>query len=107
MPKFRKKPVVIEARQYDGSNAHALVKWMYTNRASAVVDHSHRGPALPTIKIYTLEGEYTASLYDWIIKGTAGEFYPCKPDIFDATHEAIDGQETETQAEAQAETQTA
>lgn len=39
------------------------------------------------IVIETLEGDITASLGDWIIKGVKGEFYPCKPDIFDATYE--------------------
>lgn len=40
--------------------------------------------------IKTLEGEMRADLWDWIIRGVKGEFYPCKPDIFEATHEAVD-----------------
>jgi hypothetical protein len=110
MPKFRKKPVVIEARQYDGTNADALAKWI--NEGLDDPDKwaylvSNNKLALPTIMIPTLEGNHNASLYYWIIKGIQGEFYPCKPEIFDATYEAVDGQETQTQAEAQAETEAA
>lgn len=78
MPQFRKKPVVIEARQFvsreDGS---VLCSWCGgTNEVSPSV-----------IQIQTLEGEMMACLGDWIIKGVKGEFYPCKPDIFEATYE--------------------
>jgi hypothetical protein len=78
MPMFRKKPVVIEARQFaevrDGS---PICEWCGgTNEVSPSV-----------IQIQTLEGEMLASLGDWIIKGVKGEFYPCKPDIFAATYE--------------------
>jgi len=41
------------------------------------------------LKIFTLEGSLTASVGDWIIKGVKGEFYPCKPDIFEATYEEV------------------
>ena len=48
------------------------------------------GPGIPEyIAIDTLEGTMKASVGDWIIKGVQGEFYPCKPDIFDATYERI------------------
>jgi hypothetical protein len=78
MAKFRKKPVVIEARQFaepvDGS---VLCTWCGgTNEKSP-----HE------IQITTLEGTMTADLGDWIICGVKGEFYPCKPDIFAATYE--------------------
>jgi hypothetical protein len=42
-----------------------------------------------TFAVKTLEGEHIASKGDWIIKGVAGEFYPCKPDIFAATYDAV------------------
>jgi hypothetical protein len=62
MPKFRKKPVVIEAVRHEGPE-----------------------PLL----IETLEGNLTAQPGDWIITGVKGERYPCKPDIFEATYEPV------------------
>jgi len=82
MPKFRKKPVTIEAVQYTGENSKEIVTFMerlfpYFNADNSLV-------------IPTLEGEMKASKGDWIIKGVKGEFYPCKPDIFEATYESIE-----------------
>lgn len=79
MKKFRKKPVVIEAVQYTGSNAEEVLKFIGDAREAHAVDDG--------IVITTLEGDHKASLNDWIIKGTAGEFYPCKPDIFSGIYE--------------------
>jgi hypothetical protein len=78
MPKFRKKPIVIEARKFDEINDGSLLcSWCGgTNEISP-----------EEIQITTLEGTMTADLGDWIICGVKGEFYPCKPDIFDATYE--------------------
>jgi hypothetical protein len=84
-PRFwRKKPVVIEARQFDGSGecAGALMEWMGDNGACWNDDE--------TMCIPTLEGTHTASAGDWIVKGVQGEFYPCKPDIFAMTYEVAD-----------------
>ena len=84
MGKFRKKPVEIEAHCFNGPNEIPLLtKWCGGKSNDAV----------PTkILIPTLEGIMEASIGDWIIKGVKGEFYPCKPDIFDATYEeAPDG----------------
>jgi len=82
--RYRKKPVVVEAVQWDGGNqgevaalfgeAPGLDRW--------VVDYD-----LMVVRIKTLEGEMLASEGDWIIKGVAGECYPCKPDIFGKTYE--------------------
>lgn len=74
---FRKKPVKIEAFQFtgEGDNNYALPAWC----GGKLVEGS--------ILIPTLEGTMKASLGDWIIKGVQGEFYPCKPDIFDKTYE--------------------
>lgn len=83
--KFRKKPVVIEAVQWVGGNAVTLLDWI---GESARQDGS-------TLIIATLEGDHEATLGDWIIKGVKGEFYPCKPDIFDATYEAAETEETD------------
>ena len=87
MPMFRKRPVVIEAVQFTGSNHREVLKFCYP-------DMSEDGLAgaeimrLPIV-IETLEGHMTASVGDWIIKGVKGEFYPCKPDIFEATYEPV------------------
>lgn len=80
--KFRKKPVLVEAIQYDGTNEEEIIK--FTNGvARRLATHT------PLIKISTLEGDHQARIGDWIIKGVAGEFYPCKPDIFKQTYEVV------------------
>lgn len=84
--KFRKKPVVIEAVLFDGVEFGE-----YSNFVPGEIHHFRRllasdGTALD---IRTLEGWVTASPGDWIIKGVAGEFYPCKPDIFAVTYEQV------------------
>lgn len=81
--KYRKKPVVIEAVQFTGDNSIEIAKFMKANEhTESFLDDK--------IKIPTLEGELTASPMDWIIKGVNGEFYPCKPDIFEKTYEPVD-----------------
>lgn len=89
MSEFRKQPVVINAWQWDESLATkkklaALgMRWC---RHNGHVDH----PDLcKDLSISTLEGAMRVEPGDWIIKGVAGEFYPCKPDIFAATYEAV------------------
>lgn len=91
--KFRKKPVEIEAMQWDGtaSGATPIINWILSGRGTArfhsdVWTIQHCGPA---IAIDTLEGSIWSSPGDWIIRGIAGEFYPCKPDIFAATYEEL------------------
>lgn len=81
--KYRKKPIVVEAVQI----------------TDATFDDPHpnpehiRGvlydPQLRCAFVMTLEGKMTARLGDWIIRGVKGELYPCKPDIFEATYEAV------------------
>ncbi|WP_217649208.1 hypothetical protein [Yersinia ruckeri] len=82
--KFRKKPVVIEAKQFNG-------KW--TGDGADILEWMGRGgdwnQDTAELKIHTLEGVMTASKGDWIIKGVKGEFYPCKPDIFAATYDQV------------------
>lgn len=83
--KFRKKPVVIEAQQLTVFNLEELERWC---------KGSIKGLRLPAnqrvIDIQTLEGEMRAEIGDWIIQGVKGEFYPCKPDIFAMTYEAVE-----------------
>jgi len=79
---FRKKPVVIEAIQWNGINYEAVGKFL------RLQEHDIRNLAGSSIIIiHTLEGDMTASIGDWIIKGVRGEFYPCKHDVFEATYE--------------------
>ena len=80
MPKFRKKPVVIEARQLTDANGEELAAWC----SGDLMRRAYYGVAVPT-----LEGNMIASEGDWIIRGIKGEFYPCKPDIFAATYEEV------------------
>jgi hypothetical protein len=82
--KFRKKPVVIEAVRFNLTNRQEVLDFI--GKAGHWSDDGRE----IKITIYTLEGNITASEGDWIIKGVKGEFYPCKPDIFAATYEAVE-----------------
>lgn len=88
MGKFRKKPVVIDAVQFDGSEGSVLEIMKLQPRleggVSRRVDVDHGGK---TLFIHTLEGKMECSLMDFVIRGVKGEIYPCKPDIFEATYE--------------------
>jgi hypothetical protein len=77
MGQFKKKPVTIEAMQWigDWKNISSFVKCAQNQNDELLIP--------------TLEGVMTAKIGDWIIKGVKGEFYPCKPDIFEATYEAV------------------
>ena len=87
--KYRKKPVVIEAIQWTGNTTE--IKEFCGNNCSYNVDDSawKVGKGIPheELVIHTLEGEMKASRNDYIIKGVNGEFYPCKPDVFEKTYE--------------------
>lgn len=80
--KYRKKPVVIEAVQWTGKNQTEI--FAFTKAGEIGEDFMSSD-----IEIVTLEGTMKASPGDWIIKGVKGEFYPCKPDIFEATYEPV------------------
>lgn len=84
MPRFRKKPVEIEAVQWHGeSNCREVFEFLGLEHSEDEMDHSE-------IHIETLEGMMTARQGDWIIKGVHGERYPCKPDIFAKTYESAE-----------------
>lgn len=87
MAKYRKKPVVVEAvRFFDTAESLAeLSEFMGTD-----IRVNYADPDNPTLIIPTLEGDHIASVGDYIIKGIKGEFYPCKPDIFEMTYEKVD-----------------
>ena len=84
--RFRKKPVVIDALRFDRTNGTIAAKWC-GGRWVAEVKPSDSSDVSEWIVIPTLEGNMRADVGDWIIRGVAGEFYPCKPDIFAATYE--------------------
>jgi hypothetical protein len=93
MAQFRKKPVIIEAVQWTGSNPDELLGFMLTGASLRRENwKTDRGGILigGCLVIETLEGEMRATPFDWIIKGVKGEFYPCKPDIFIATYESVE-----------------
>lgn len=86
--KFRKRPVAIEAVQYDGRNGAALRAWSEgAVIESPVLEPSEANPSGGYVQIQTLEGCMTGIVGDWIIRGVEGEFYPCKPVIFAQTYE--------------------
>lgn len=88
MAKYRKRPVVIEAVQWDGTNSGEIAEFMQTPilTNTSLKDED----TLSKITIKTLEGNMTASVGDFIIKGVQGEFYPCKPTIFEETYESVE-----------------
>lgn len=84
MPKFRKKPVVIEAVQWTGDNIEEIDQLADKADVPTIL---HKNGML---YIRTLEGTMEGSMGDWIIKGVQGEMYPCKPDVFAATYERVE-----------------
>lgn len=117
MARYRKKPVMIEARQFLGGGAgpsggrtaastsetHAIFKWIERNTlgafdCSAAIKGDAEWPASGVsidprdgrMVIATLEGGHWVNLGDYIIRGVQGEFYPCKLDIFNTTYELVD-----------------
>lgn len=91
MKKFRKKPVVIEAIQWIGNNYEEIQE--FSNGKVTYYEWfqlNETGVNPKMLQIHTLEGKMEASIRDWIIKGIKGEFYPCKPDIFEQTYELVE-----------------
>lgn len=88
--KFRKKPIVIEAMQFNGASSGIEIQlWITRHEGKATLQYVEGEDPLSLLRITidTLEGCMIAQPGDWIIKGVKGEFYPCKPDIFEATYE--------------------
>lgn len=93
MPKFRKKPVVIDAIHFYGLNSDGVPvfetepsEWLLSAMADRVVMENRDGH----LNIKTLEGTMKADPHDWIIRGVKGELYPCKPDIFELTYQRVE-----------------
>jgi hypothetical protein len=104
MARYRKKPVVIEAVQLNWRNWNHVCDFLgdvigdhNPGRSSSEYsdtcgEQSNGDAGWIEITIPTLEGDHTAKHGDWIIKGVKGEFYPCKPDIFAATYDLVEGE---------------
>ena len=101
MTQYRKKPVVIEAMQFidtppDGTNYDEIWEWAEKLSIAANTPIPDIGLVVfeknddVVIRVHTLEGNMEGQLKDWIIRGVQGEFYPCKPDIFEATYDPIE-----------------
>lgn len=90
MPKYRKKPVVIEAIQWDGTytGMESIIAY-FTNLKSSSCSWHPIHNTVSNWSILTLEGSHEVSKGDFIIKGIKDEYYPCKSDIFEATYEKV------------------
>lgn len=90
MARYRKKPVEVEAMRFTDLDSYlSIIDWwksIYEGTLSAEEMFEYRTPIM---LVNTLEGTMAANPGDYIIKGVQGEFYPCKPDIFEATYEAV------------------
>jgi hypothetical protein len=99
MPKFRKKPVVIEAFKWTGNtdgDGSMFPDWSIEAFKKDKMQFLNKETPEVSILIDTLEGTMQASRGDYIIQGVKGELYPCKPDIFEAAYEPV-GDETEAE----------
>jgi hypothetical protein len=91
MALFRKKPVVIEAFQWTGGPDQTEdPEWACKALQDGTMRFENEGTSGVTLMINTLEGIHRANQGDYIIKGVKGEFYPCKPDIFEMTYERVE-----------------
>lgn len=85
--KYRKKPVIIEAIQFEDNSDRIIEIHEFMGGDTIRINYEDKDN--PYLKIETLEGIMKASVGDYIIKGVNGEFYPCKPDIFEKTYERV------------------
>lgn len=85
--KYRKKPVIIEAIQFEDNSDRIIEIHEFMGGDTIRVNYEDKDN--PYLKIETLEGVMKASVGDYIIKGVNGEFYPCKPDIFEKTYKRV------------------
>lgn len=83
MAKYRKKPVIIDAIQWTGANTKEVLSFFATGYSKMSIGNDG------SFRIHTLEGDMIASPGDYIIRGVKGEYYPCKPDIFEQTYEEV------------------
>ena len=87
--KYRKKPVIIEAFRWTGGEDQTEdPEWAVEAMRRQEIWFRWGNPVV--LVIHTLEGDMVAQPGDWVIQGVKGEIYPCKPDIFEATYEAVE-----------------
>lgn len=87
--KYRKKPIIINAVQWNGHNTKDVLMFV-APKDQVVMDNFSKSINNNYLLISTLEGVMRADKGDYIIKGVQGEFYPCKPDIFNETNELVE-----------------
>lgn len=100
MPKYRKKPIVVEAFRYDGdlmdiNGNYYIPDWAIEAFEKDVLFYDEHNDYPFELFIKTLEGNHHVSVGDYIIKGVKGELYPCKSDIFEQSYEEIDNVEAQ------------
>lgn len=88
--KYRKKPVVIDAMQWIGTNIDEVLKFCAGDANYELMARGNAELVISTLEDGNGTARHVASRGDWIIRGVQGEFYPCKPEIFDATYEAAE-----------------
>ncbi len=86
--KFRKLPVEVEARQITAATVSDALDWIYAHGGK--IDPLPVPDSGDLFYIFTLEGAMAVRPGDWLIRGVIGEFYPCKPDIFEQTYEPVE-----------------
>ena len=89
MPRYRKKPVEIDAWQWNGQSVSEWPIWLRVYHEKTEPRLVFDGMPGGALLIHTLEGVMRAEPLDWIIRGVKGEIYPCKPDIFAATYDPV------------------
>ena len=89
MAKYGRKPVIIEAIRWTGENYDTICQFTGMKLGRTKITFSEGGTS-DELVIPTLEGELRANIGDFIIQGIKGEFYPCKPDIFEATYQPME-----------------
>lgn len=89
MNNFRKRPLLVAARQFTASSMYDVLNWIRTQGGTATEGADALGPVLV---IRTLEGSMTAHPGDWIVRGVRAEFHPVRGDIFAETYEPADGE---------------
>ncbi len=111
MPRYRKKPVVIEAVQMTREKRQDNYDWPQWLHEAWNMDHDDPGSVYPSmwpesngddkLKINTLEGSHIVNWGDYIVRGVQDELYPCKPDIFEQTYEPVEETWEVTEANAE------
>ena len=90
--KYQKRPLTVEAMQFDGSkeSANRILDWAGPESGMELIFTSLRAHHPNVLLVHTLEGVVRALKTSWIIRGISGEFYPCKNDIFQAAYERVE-----------------